>query len=237
MYQNYIFDLYGTLVDIHTNERKLSLWKKMAMAYSLQGAAYTAQKLKKRYGELAVAKEEIEISLYEVFRQLFLEGGVDPSPCQVSDMGIFFRTLSLEELRLFEGAYDLLDRLRKGGKKIYLLSNAQRMFTEPEMRMLGIYHSFDGVMYSSDVGFKKPSLHFYGALFEKYGLIKKNSVMIGNDSEADIAGAHRFGIASMYLHTRQSPALTGKLPDDCRRLQEIGSVEKKDKLSCALNRS
>ena len=26
MYQNYIFDLYGTLVDIRTNERKPSLW-------------------------------------------------------------------------------------------------------------------------------------------------------------------------------------------------------------------
>lgn len=28
MYQNYIFDLYGTLVDIHTNEKKAYLWKK-----------------------------------------------------------------------------------------------------------------------------------------------------------------------------------------------------------------
>lgn len=30
MYQNYIFDLYGTLVDIHTNENKHYLWEKMA---------------------------------------------------------------------------------------------------------------------------------------------------------------------------------------------------------------
>ena len=28
MYQNYIFDLYGTLVDIHTNEKKAYLWEK-----------------------------------------------------------------------------------------------------------------------------------------------------------------------------------------------------------------
>ena len=27
MYHNFIFDLYGTLVDIHTNENKTSLWK------------------------------------------------------------------------------------------------------------------------------------------------------------------------------------------------------------------
>ena len=37
MYQNYIFDLYGTLVDIRTNERKPSLWKYMAQYMTLHG--------------------------------------------------------------------------------------------------------------------------------------------------------------------------------------------------------
>ena len=32
-YQNYIFDLYGTLVDIHTDENKASLWKKIAVYF------------------------------------------------------------------------------------------------------------------------------------------------------------------------------------------------------------
>ena len=41
-YENYIFDLYGTLVDIQTNEKKASLWKNMAHIYSMTGAVYTA---------------------------------------------------------------------------------------------------------------------------------------------------------------------------------------------------
>ena len=32
-YQNYVFDLYGTLVDIHTDEEQQMLWEKMAMFY------------------------------------------------------------------------------------------------------------------------------------------------------------------------------------------------------------
>ena len=28
-YENYIFDLYGTLVDIHTDEEKTELWEKL----------------------------------------------------------------------------------------------------------------------------------------------------------------------------------------------------------------
>ena len=49
MYKNYIFDLYGTLVDINTNEHKHSLWKNMAMIYSMSGANYTPAELKKTY--------------------------------------------------------------------------------------------------------------------------------------------------------------------------------------------
>ena len=46
MYQNYIFDLYGTLIDMWTDEYMPTLWKQMAAFYSLKGAAYTAKELK-----------------------------------------------------------------------------------------------------------------------------------------------------------------------------------------------
>ena len=42
-YENYIFDLYGTLVDIHTDEEKTELWEKLAQFYGYYGAVYTAE--------------------------------------------------------------------------------------------------------------------------------------------------------------------------------------------------
>ena len=32
MYKNFVFDVYGTLVDIHTNEHEEKTWEKMARA-------------------------------------------------------------------------------------------------------------------------------------------------------------------------------------------------------------
>ncbi len=58
MIQNYIFDLYGTLVDIHTDETKTSLWKRMALLMTLQGAPYEAKELREAYG--AAVTSEIE---------------------------------------------------------------------------------------------------------------------------------------------------------------------------------
>lgn len=225
MYQNYIFDLYGTLVDIHTNERKPGLWKKFALVMTMQGAAYSPKELKKRYEELSACEDkEREILLDLVFKQLYVDKGMNLEHSQMKDIAIMFRALSLEKLRLFDGAEELLNRLHRDGKKVYLLSNAQRLFTEPEMKMLGIYDKFDGILYSSDIGYKKPSPLFYKALFAKYLLKKEDSVMIGNDSEADAGGAFRFGIDSMYVHTEQSPEMIKPLPDNCRRLHAIGEA-------------
>ena len=49
MYNNYIFDLYGTLVDINTNENTKSLLEKLALFYSFNGAYYNAKDLKSSY--------------------------------------------------------------------------------------------------------------------------------------------------------------------------------------------
>lgn len=48
-YDNFIFDFYGTLVDIHTNESKAFLWKKLALILSGMGFPYEWKQLKKDY--------------------------------------------------------------------------------------------------------------------------------------------------------------------------------------------
>ena len=38
MYDTCIFDLYGTLVDIRTDENKEELWEKLSLFYAFYGA-------------------------------------------------------------------------------------------------------------------------------------------------------------------------------------------------------
>lgn len=229
MYENYIFDLYGTLVDIHTNESKASLWKNMARYMTLQGASYQPVELRKAYGkyidELRVTPET-EVDLAVSLRRLYTKKGITPTAEMIAHWALMFRTLSIEYLRLFDGVKEVLQELHRREKKVYLLSNAQRLFTEPEMRSLGIYDLFDAVFISSDIGFLKPSKQFYHALLKRYSLDPKTCVMTGNDWQADAWGAHNNGLASMYVHTKQSPELNGELPPDCKRLSTISDVLK-----------
>ncbi len=236
MVENYIFDLYGTLIDIETDEESLPLWEKLADFYGGAGAFYEPEELKKRYRALVTEQEEalaqksgvprevVEIRLEEVFAALFEEKGARDYEALLAQVGPFFREASTHYIRLFPGTDELLRRLHEAGKGVFLLSNAQRIFTESEMRKLGIADSFDGILLSSDAGVKKPSSLFFSRLMGKYDIEKDTCVMVGNDCNADIGGAHVFGIPSIYIHTNQSTPLTQPLPEDCTRVECIGDV-------------
>ena len=93
-FKNYIFDFYGTLVDIETDESSPILWDTMAQIYQSYGASYSGEGLRLRYRELVqqveedLAKEKQvaypEIDLTVIFVQLYLEG--HPSGNSVSHL-------------------------------------------------------------------------------------------------------------------------------------------------------
>lgn len=241
MYQNYIFDLYGTLVDIKTNEAKKSFWEKTALFFSLNEAAYSWQELKRNYSVFIKKEEEellkkqrklvpertlqeVEISLERVFAKLYHEKGVSAKKQLLVNTCLVFRTLSMERLLLFDGAKETLEGLHAKGKKVYLLTNAQYLFTEPELRALGIKDCFDGILYSSEEGIKKPSFDFFDLLFKTYGLEKDKSVMVGNDRWNDVQGALDYGIECRYLDTEQSTPFEGVLPEGCVQIGKLSDL-------------
>ena len=67
-YQNYIFDFYGTLVDIVTDEEDMMLWQQMAAIYAAYGADYSAKELKANYDEL-IKRQECGVS--DLFVKLY----------------------------------------------------------------------------------------------------------------------------------------------------------------------
>lgn len=233
-YQNYIFDLYGTLVDIHTEENKPALWDTLARFLLMKGLSVRADRLHGDYLHLcnqAQRKKEAEIAaknrtgpaepdLLLVWKQLCPAMSVQ----ELQDLACLFRTLSIEKLRLYDGAWELLAQLRYAGKRVYLLSNAQECFTLPELRLLDLPGCFDGILLSSQAGVKKPSPEFYGQLLKKYRLDPEKSLMIGNDDVADCHGAAAVGLDSLYISTEQSPALSAPLPENCRQVKSLREI-------------
>ena len=241
MYNCYLFDLYGTLVDIHTDEEKEELWERLSMFYGYYGALYTPEELRQSYlleveqrqkqarCTLKISHEaNPEIELEYVFQALFNKKGVQADLAQSIYAAQVFRVISTQYIQLYDGVKELLEALRSKGKAIYLLSNAQNIFTRYELRYLGIEHLFDDIFISSQYGCKKPDSSFYMKPIEKYKIKPQESIMIGNDYKCDILGAKGVGLDTFYIHSNLSPDLEQEVEStyflqemDLRRVKEI----------------
>lgn len=250
-YSTYLFDLYGTLVDIHTDESSPAFWKKMADYFNKNGALFTPEELHSKYtgyaldesATLAASLQEStpgeerwpEIELDKVFYWLYSDKFEESAPINssiplateatantldwrhdfVNAVTVTpellhstmqqFRKESITHLRAYSGAVELLRALRATGSRVILLSNAQRTFTEAEMKELGLWNEFDDIFISSDYCCCKPDTHFYEAPVRKYNLNPSECLMIGNDPVNDIWGAKKAGMDALYIHSALSP--------------------------------
>ena len=213
----FLFDLYGTLVDIHTDESRPTLWKWTADFMLSHGAVWEPESLHRAY-LAGVQMEEAklrqrdkalpnawgEIDLMPVFARLYAEKGVQADYELIAKTAWFFRRASTSHLRLYAGARELLDALRKNGK-VLLLSNAQSLFTRPELDLLGLTGCFDGIYISSEAGFKKPDPRFFRLAMAREGLDAGQCLLIGNDPLCDGQGARDVGMASYIIRSALSP--------------------------------
>ena len=208
---NFVFDLYGTLVDIWTDEGRDSLWE--GVAEFLGQPATDAAAVREEY--LALCKrakqgEYHELDLLDIFAAMLSARNMDESLAQ--SLATEFRRLSMVTLRAFHGVKSMLKELRKNAG-VYLLSNAQACFTVDELKQCGLYHLFDGIIISSDVGVKKPSREVFNIAFDRFGISPTDSFYVGNDMRDDILGAHGAGMGTVYIHTRQSGSYDIEIPE------------------------
>ncbi len=217
MYKNFVFDVYGTLVDILTNEHEEETWEKMVTTLGFYGAKYTAEELKEAYFsscELQVAQGKAhfthpEVDVIEVFKHIFENKGIKVSKTLATHIAQEFRAFSTEYIRVYSGVTETLAKLRKAGKKLYVLSNAQSCYTKPELVKLGLYKKFDGVIMSSDHKCAKPGAELFNILVNKYKLNKKETIYIGNDGYNDVLGARNARIDCLWIKTNNTdPSVT-----------------------------
>ncbi len=208
---NFIFDLYGTLVDIKTDENSPEFWRGVAKLVNDNTSGncideHIAQEmyLYLCYVESKKVGEDGELDLLEVFKKYLAEFGVGEDRLSAQDFATKFRELSIIKLQLFQLVKSMLLALKEEGCGVYLLSNAQACFTMQELKDLGIIDLFDGIIISSNVGVKKPSPRIFSLALQQFDLSTHNTYFVGNDLHDDVYGASCVGLKTIYIKTKQS---------------------------------
>ncbi|NWF76634.1 MAG: HAD family hydrolase [Nitrospirae bacterium] len=214
------FDLYGTLIDIRTDEYDDSVYETLSRYLSYYSFNIPPDELKKSYfaliqKDMQNSKEKYpEVDVYKIFFSILQGYGRKKCPKYfVTNIALFFRALTLKHFSVFDGSYDVINTIAKK-YKIAIISDAQWIFAEPEMSVLGIDQLFNTKILSSKMGFKKPDIRLFTYAMEKFGVKSEESIYIGDNPMKDLKGAKNAGMR-FILFGSEYREYNGLYPDRC----------------------
>jgi putative hydrolase of the HAD superfamily len=202
-----LFDFYETLLDIWTDENDPYVWEKLALFLQYRGMLLEGQGLKQSYDHLVRQHLEqssepyAEVSVYEIFRTLLSGWNVANFSELLTITVQLYRALSIRRFQLFEDTIPTLQRLRQQ-YRLALVTDAQRVFFEAEIRITGLAPFFEVMIVSSDYGFHKPDPRIFQLALKELGVEPGQALYVGDSWQRDMVGAQSAGIRTILLNRK-----------------------------------
>lgn len=199
--EHVFFDLDHTLWDFDRNSALAfeEVFKKTDISISVEDFLKVYLPINFKYWELyrndAVSKEDLRYGrLKESFDSLKFE----TSDVTINNIANDYIEYLPNNNHLLLDAVEVLEYLHKN-YKLHIITNGFEEVQHKKMSNSGILKYFHTVTTSEDAGVKKPHPYIFEKALKKGGATPENSVMIGDNLEADIIGAEQFGLKVIHI--------------------------------------
>ncbi len=211
-----IFDINGTLIDIHTNEVCDDIYRVISNLLDYQGVSLSRDAVKNLYFQLnkeqrrKSGEEYPEFDVVGIFREIlerystnFTRGlhaeKIAALPLFLAEV---FRAASRFRLQLYPGVEEVLAQLR-GNYLMAAVSDGQSAWAEPELNAVGLLDYFKPIVVSGDLGYRKPDKRIFETVLAELKLAPSEVLFIGNDMYRDVFGAHKLGMKTVFFKSNQ----------------------------------
>lgn len=213
-FQGILFDLGNTLLHFNGDYARMTTEADEALITSLKeaGLALDGEQFERDFrNRLTNYHLEREINFVEhttkhILQKLLAEYGFEEVPDRVLEEGLKnLYGVSQAQWIPEEDALPTLKVLRKNGLRLGVVSNAgddadvQRLVDKA-----GIRPYLDFVLSSAVHGLRKPDTTIFEQALEFWGFSPDEVAMVGDTLDADILGANRVGLFSIWLTRRAS---------------------------------
>ena len=208
-YKHLFFDLDGTIWDLKKNTR-------IALEIIYSQFAHTglpAAQFEKFYRHYIYHNDQawalyregkIEKQVLRVvrFERAFQDIGFTASAELCEQFADAFLDLCPRQPHLLPGAIELLDYCKER-YTLHIITNGFKEVQGIKMAAGKLDHYFTHVINSEDAGFKKPHAGIFQHAFDLAGTNASESLMIGDDWDADIIGARGVGMDQVFITTTE----------------------------------
>lgn len=123
-----------------------------------------------------------------------------------------WRTTRMAALTRYRETLDVLDHWR-ARMPLALVTNGASRLQRAKLAVTQLAACFDAVIVSEEVGVGKPDPAPFRAALAALGLTASEVVMVGNDIDRDVAGAHAAGIRPVLIDRQRRSATTDAIAD------------------------
>jgi len=205
-----IFDLGHTLIDYY-NDWRVPEKRAVSELWSIASRNMEDHPEKNEFVRVTLEEldkarirrrtEMIEIPLADFLQERLSDFGIHPSNGLIEEgMEVFYRAL-LEHRSLIPGSKEMLKELEEKGYLIGLISDVAwglpSSYPLRDMEHYELVGYFDDMVFSTDVGLRKPNRKIFEIAMEHLGVVPEESVYVGNNLQADIAGALGAGMKAI----------------------------------------
>ena len=211
-----IFDINGTLTDIHTNEWHDDVYRVISNLLSYQGILLGTSALKDSYFQImeeqraARGERHPEFDAVGIFREIITRHSTDFTrrlpPEKLEQLPRFFaethRAASRYRLQLYHGVEDTIKQLLPK-YHLAIISDGQTAYAVPELNAVGLFGYFDPVIVSGDFGYRKPDKRLFESALTAMKMEPSEVVFVGNDMYNDVHGAQKLGMKTVFFRSNQ----------------------------------
>ena len=201
------FDLDHTLWDFEKNSDLAfeAVFKKHQLKVSLEKFLNYYRQINfeywKRYREERVTKEELRFGrLNDTFTKINTHVPKDI----INQLAEDYISELPKNNYLFDGAHEILEYL-KPNYELHIITNGFNEVQFQKLENSNLNNYFKEIITSEEVGVKKPNPKIFEFALEKASATFHESLMIGDNWEADIMGAKKIGLDVIFCNFNNEP--------------------------------
>ncbi|HHT9138694.1 MAG TPA: HAD family hydrolase [Candidatus Wunengus sp. YC60] len=230
------FDIYQTLLDVDVEQKNFDkawrvfenylIGRKIDRTRAAQFRKYFDEAESKFYAnhDKSLHHHDWIDNIYVV---LIKKYKLTISPKEAKSLFWSFRKESCDFCRIYPGVKETLEKLSQR----YILSTASLAhgsITEIELEEVGIKKYFTNLIFTSQVGYRKPARQFFERALEISGAKASESMMIGDSLSEDIYGAEQIGMWTLWIKNPLTVNKTANVIPNCTtEINDFSTVETK----------